>query len=229
MRRQRLTVVLLLAAATLAVAGARLPIHVVWQQETGTQLLWNGTEGHVFISRRTTGWSGSCVELLWQVLRNGLGASTQIRAKHSWLTVFRVRADEVDEFTFETSIIPVFDVFEDQIYDRLNGALQRWTGRSFEAVDAREQQRYLAGERLTQPVYSAVAGWSGQVNLLTGAEGEYVLNLEGGPVRVIAERPAHGQKEIRVGVRGRDAQRVWFLDEGPQYVSSADYDSLITR
>jgi hypothetical protein len=223
-----MAVVATLVLITGLVAMEAAPVYVVWEYETGTQLLWNADEAYIFIDRLRTGWSGSYPAWAWQIFRNLVRAPTSIKLTGRSLVVLRYTSDGLVRYIVPDARPTHFYVVDGRIYGTHQRIVARWTGTQFEPADAVDRQRFLEAREVSELTFSDVNGWSKRRNLLQSAS--RVAMTIGGQQIVLSTQGSEmeGQKAIDIERPGQPAERIWSVDQRRRFVTKAQYDEFLS-
>jgi hypothetical protein len=166
---KRAFLIVAVVASLPIVASTVAPAHIVWDQETISQLLWNKREAYLLIGMRRTGWWGNYAKLAWLAGLSYIRISTPGRDSIQWVTIIRCTAEGVEEQSLHGPLIyPTFE-FDNHVYGRYQGRLAKLVGTAFEKATPDEERRFEAVKN-SASTFSGVNGWSKQRNLLSGPQ-----------------------------------------------------------
>lgn len=213
---------LLLVVSVVFLAGAiasTARLTVAWRHEVVTQLVWTSDRAFLYVNEAHRVWSGSYTAWGWQLLRSVLGGSTQGIVTTTRTTVLAIDETGVTTFDTQQGSMPL-TVFENAVYTRVGGVLQRWDGSTFHPVDAGDERRYSAAAINSEPRYTNVSGWSGAMSLLMDGRREYLIGSHQ-RIRIVAMRNmAEAEKVLEVHIGSSLAWRGVWRDEAT-YVTGA--------
>jgi hypothetical protein len=218
-------VTVLLLCGTLA---ASLPVHVVRDHQTITQLLWNQQTGFLMVGMRRDGWSGSGAEFLWQIVRGLLGASFRSEESRTWSVVAHINGGQVRRFVRDNESFQFIESFNGEVYS-VSGPPRKWNGREFEPTPDTSSPEFQGRPRTGGPSYSNVNGWSSRINLLNQGNSrfEHVLELTGGKSVVIVDRSNPDRPLLTVLMSNGQTIEILAVDEGFRMTSSGEYADLM--
>lgn len=227
-RLRRTGILFLIASAATLALGFVVPVYVIWDRETGAQVVWS-SDGEIIIQvgQRTDGWSGSIVAFLWDaILANSVGAPVETIKLAERVFVFSWNGAAFERQEMEDTPLNWYWVHNRTMYGTVGNALSRWTGKEFERIDRGEAQRVLAHG--TSAWFTDIDGWSSLVNLLAiapGAVTEHRISPGRQDVVIIASKSSDGRsKSLEVTV-GNERRPLWALTERTQLVSGGTFRS----
>ena len=191
---------------------------MVWNHESGTNLVWNEKEAYLLIRTQGSGWRGSYIEYVGQVARwlmGGAGAMDgDVGARKT--VVVHLTSDSVHKVTLDGEMVGSITVQNDRLYATHRGTWGRWTGNRFVRVSDSERAVLRSGQtRLGE--FTDVDGWSNRVGILTRREGitEFPIDL-GGVGHTIVAHSHDAWRAIDVRRPGRRDERLFYVDLLPQ-------------
>src|SRR5487761_1043364 len=117
------------------------------RDDSGGDLLWNGSEAYLFMSVHRRGFQIEYLEYPWVVLKELLYGVRGPDDQRTSVMVVHITASGVDRNVVEAldeepaNTPDLYTPFEGYIYANYHGSLRKWSGNRFETATAEEQRR----------------------------------------------------------------------------------------
>lgn len=202
---------------------ASVKVYFIRTQASG-DLLWEADDAYIFLNITQRGYRISYLRYPFEFVKEYFGGVPTPDDKRSYVTVLRVSADGVQQYTINDLNLGTINVFEHNLYasDLDKGALLKWTESHFGPATSEQQEKLRKNiNSLPPPNFSNVDGWSeprGPPN------GTFVVQLAARPFTFLTKVDnSQGVASIDLTVPGRSPERIWSLSDHLKRVSKDEY------
>lgn len=204
------------------------------REDGGADLLWDKSEGYLFVYENYRGFRISYLAYPWVVFKQYLNAPPDPDDEYVSAAVFHITSAGIERYSLDLPAASLETPFEGQIYANCNGSLCKWAGAHFEPA-SEEERRKLDGLNRLAPndIDDGPDGWSKRRIGL--ALHDYQFSVGIGKVAKLdvdvtnAERAAYSRMSVVLLRPGQSPEKVWYRDGYPRRVSKAEYDQLFHR
>ncbi len=223
MPNKKLIVVVVFTIVILALASSKM---YYIRDDGAVDILWNKSEGYLFLSVVRRGYYFSYLQYPLVVVREYFGSLRLPDNDRSSITLLVVTAAAVQRYVTEDISLDFYTPFDNTIYANRQGVLWKWAGGRFEQATAEEQRRFDGTNRLSAQAFTDVHGWSSLPGVTSGPP-EVTIKVElGGQALTLLVKRGYNESDISVDLLrlGDAPKRIWFLDEQPRRVSRKEYE-----
>lgn len=228
MHRKKIITILVLTTIVLALASFKM-YYVL--DDGGVDIVWNKSEGYLFLSVVRRGYHFRCLEYPLVAMRRYFGSISPPDDRTSSITVLEVTATAVHRYVTEDISLNFYTPFDHAIYANRQGGLWKWAGGHFEQATADEQRNFGGTSRLSAQGFTDVNGWSSLPRVTSGPP-EVKVEMEAGgePLTLLVKR-GYNERDISIDLlrQGGAPERIWALDEQPRRVTKTEYENLFER
>jgi hypothetical protein len=228
-RRNKIRRPLLWLLAVGIVASLIFPVYII-RQGAGQTLLWNKDEAYLFIDTTTFGYQLMGAQYLIEVVKETLGLVRPSDHRRSSLIIFHIIPGNIRRYVANDLYLHPYLPIAGNIYANRQGTVMKWSGQEFTPVGPNEQVRlFELVFNKTPREFNDLDGWSKREGL-SGFDAEDKYDLEvGGRTITLVVTTTHVADKLSIDLiePGRASHQVYYLDQRPHWVSSAEYSHLL--
>jgi hypothetical protein len=169
-------------------------------------------------------------QYLIEVVKENLGMVRLSDHQRSSLIIFHIIPGNIRRYVADDLYLHPYLPIAGSIYANRQGTVVKWSGGEFAPVAADQQVRFFDLIINKSPrEFSDVDGWSKREGL-SGFDAENKYDLEvGGRTITLVVKTTHVNDKLSIDLiePGRAPQQVYYLDQRPHGVSSAEYSHLL--
>jgi len=238
--RNKLKLTVLIAVLVIGVGVLVFGKIYLIRDDSGGDLLWDGSEAYLFMDVRHRGFQIGYLEYPWVVLKELLYGVRGPDDQRTSVTVVHITASGVDRHVVEAldeeqaNTPDLYTPFEDYIYANYHGSLCKWTGNKFETATAEEQRRLDGTNRLVATdIEKDTAGWSKRGFGEAVSDYEFAVEV-GGKFTLHVTNKRLGRSggavvSVTLARPGQPVEDVWRVDGRPRRVSKTEYQIAFKR
>ncbi|MFZ0861408.1 MAG: hypothetical protein WB781_23750 [Candidatus Sulfotelmatobacter sp.] len=238
--RNKLKLTVLIAVLVIGVGVLVFGKIYLIRDDSGGDLLWDGSEAYLFMDVRHRGFQIGYLEYPWVVLKELLYGVQGPDDQRTSVTVVHITASGVDRHVVEAldeeqaNTPDLYTPFEDYIYANYHGSLCKWTGNKFETATAEEQSRLDFTNRLVATdIEKDTAGWSKRGFGEAVSDYEFAVEV-GGKFTLHVTNKRLGRSggavvSVTLARPGQPVEDVWRVDGRPRRVSKTEYQIAFKR
>jgi hypothetical protein len=205
------------------------PVYVI-RQSAGQTLLWNKDEAYLFVDTTTFGYQLMGAQYLIEVVKEILGLVRSPDHQRSSLIIFYIIPGNIRRYVAADLYLHPYVPIAGSIYANRQGTVMKWSGQEFAPVAADQQVRLFDLIFNKSPrEFNDIDGWSKREGL-SGFDAENKYDLEiGSRTITLVVKTTHVDDKLSIDLiePGRAPQQVYYLDQRPHLVSSAEYSHLL--
>ncbi len=238
--RNKLKLTVLIAVLVIGVGVLVFGKIYLIRDDSGGDLLWDGSEAYLFMDVRHRGFQIGYLEFPWVVLKELLYGVRGPDDQRTSVTVVHITASGVDRHVVEAldeeqaNTPDLYTPFEGYIYANYHGSLCKWTGNKFETATAEEQRRLDGTNRLVATdIEKDTAGWSKRGFGEAVSDYEFAVEV-GGKFTLHVTNKRLGRSggavvSVTLARPGQPVEDVWRVDGRPRRVSKTEYQIAFKR
>ena len=138
----------------------------------GANLLWNSTEGYLFLQQNTFGYRMNYLQYVGEVIKDSLGGTPNPANSRSSLVVLHITPEGLQRYTAQNLSLSQYTPVDNVVYGNGDGAFWKWTGNRFEQASLEEQRKVNAVADKFKPGFTNVGGWSEHYSILSRGPGK---------------------------------------------------------
>src|SRR6266436_661625 len=193
MPNKKLIVVVVFTIVILALASSKM---YYIRDDGAVDILWNKSEGYLFLSVVRRGYYFSYLQYPLVVVREYFGSLRLPDNDRSSITLLVVTAAAVQRYVTEDISLDFYTPFDQTIYANRQGVLWKWAGARFEQATAEEQRRVDGTNHLSAQAFTDVHGWSSLPSVTSGPP-EVTIKVElGGQALTLLVKRGYNESDI---------------------------------
>ena len=211
--------------------GMLLPVRVIRNDWTVSQMLWNDDQLLLVLGSRHVGWVTNYPMYGLYALLNVVWVAPPYSEMRPQMTVIKITATSEQSFDYPNTKVMYYWPFDDTIVGRFHDQMAKWNGAGWQPLTTDEQHKFDQQGRPGAD-YDNMNGWSGRCCVLARRDQttRFDISLHSEPLVIVVTRD-EDQRNTRIVLerQHRPPREVWRLDWYPHRATSAEYEAFMAQ